>query len=150
SRKAEPGELLQRFPEVAAAAEIVPIRFRAVGSTAIGPSDWLALLGAVHDPGARGAPLGGVRITPGTPTREETAYLLHLSLKVDATVVVVGAQRPATGLSSDAGLNLLNAVRVAGAPEARGLGVLVLLNDEIQTARDVTKTSTLRLETFRS
>jgi L-asparaginase len=63
---------------------------------------------------------------------------------------VVGAQRPATGLSSDAGLNLLNAARVAGAPEARGLGVLVLLNEEIQTARDVTKTSTLRLETFRS
>src|SRR5262249_33478285 len=78
------------------------------------------------------------------------AYFLHLSLKTAATVVVVGAQRPATGLSSDAGLNLLNAVRVAAAPEARGLGVLVLLNDEIQTARDVTKTSTLRLETFRS
>src|SRR5206468_213388 len=54
------------------------------------------------------------------------------------------------GLSSDAGLNLVNAVRVAGAPEARGLGVLVLLNDEVQAAREVTKTSTLRLETFRS
>jgi len=150
SRKAEPDELLQRFPEVAAAAEIVPIRLRAVGSTAIGPSDWLALVDAVHDAIAREAPLDGVVITHGTATLEETAYFLHLSLKVDATVVVVGAQRPATGLSSDAGLNLLNAVRVAGAPEARGLGVLVLLNDEIQTARDVTKTSTLRLETFRS
>ena len=150
SRKAEPDELLQRFPEVAAAAEIVPIRLRAVGSTAIGPSDWLALVDAVHDAIAGEAPLDGVVITHGTATLEETAYFLHLSLKVDATVVVVGAQRPATGLSSDAGLNLLNAVRVAGAPEARGLGVLVLLNDEIQTARDVTKTSTLRLETFRS
>jgi len=150
SRKAEPDELLQRFPEVAAAAEIVPIGFRAVGSTAIGPSDWLALVDAVHDAIAREAPLDGVVITHGTATLEETAYFLHLSLKVDATVVVVGAQRPATGLSSDAGLNLLNAVRVAGAPEARGLGVLVLLNDEIQTARDATKTSTLRLETFRS
>ena len=64
-------------------------------------------------------------------------------------MVLVGS-RPATGLSSDAALNLLNAVRVAGAPDARGLGVLVLLNDEIQAAREVTKTSTLRLETFRS
>lgn len=62
----------------------------------------------------------------------------------------VGAQRPASGLSSDAGMNLLGAVQVAGAPEARGLGVLVLLNDEVQAAREVTKGSTLRLETFRS
>src|SRR5262249_11041485 len=104
----------------------------------------------LHDAIARDAPLDGVVITHGTATLEETAYFLNLSLKVAATVVVVGAQRPATGLSSDAGINLLNAVRVAGAQEARGLGVLVLLNDEIQAAREVTKASTLRLETFRS
>ena len=150
SRKAEPGELLERFPEVAAAAEIVPIRYRAVGSTAIGPADWLALDAAVHAAVARETPLDGLVITHGTATLEETAYFLNLTLKVDATVVVVGAQRPATGLSSDAALNLVNAVRVAAAPEARGLGVLVLLNDEVQAARDVTKSSTLRLETFRS
>jgi len=150
SRKAEPDELLMRFPEAAGAAEIVVVRFRAVGSTAIGPPDWLALDAAVHEAVSREAPLDGVVITHGTATLEETAYFLNLTLKVDATVVLVGAQRPATGLSSDAGLNLLNAVRVAGAPAARGLGVLVLLNDEIQAAREVTKASTLRLETFRS
>jgi len=150
SRKAEPDELLVRFPEVAAAGEIVPVRFRAVGSTAIGPDEWLALDAAVHDAVARETPLDGLVITHGTATLEETAYFLNLTLKVDATVVVVGAQRPATGLSSDAALNLVNAVRVAAAPEARGLGVLVLLNDEVQAARDVTKSSTLRLETFRS
>jgi len=150
SRKAEPGELLDRFPEVAAAAEIIPVRYRAVGSTAIGPADWLALDAAVHAAVARETPLDGLVITHGTATLEETAYFLNLTLKVDATVVVVGAQRPATGLSSDAALNLVNAVRVAAAPEARGLGVLVLLNDEVQAARDVTKSSTLRLETFRS
>ena len=150
SRKAEPDELLVRFPEVATAGEIVPVRFRAVGSTAIGPDEWLALDAAVHDAVARETPLDGLVITHGTATLEETAYFLNLTLKVDATVVVVGAQRPATGLSSDAALNLVNAVRVAAAPEARGLGVLVLLNDEVQAARDVTKSSTLRLETFRS
>jgi L-asparaginase len=150
SRKAEPDELLVRFPEVAEAAEIVPIRFRAVGSTAIGPGDWLALDAGVHDAVAKQAPLDGVVITHGTATLEETAYFLNLTLKVDVPVVVVGAQRPATGLSSDAAMNLLNAVRVAGASEARGLGVLVLLNDEIQAAREVTKASTLRVETFRS
>jgi L-asparaginase len=150
SRKAEPVELLQRFPEVAGAAEIIPVGFRSVGSTAIGPAEWLALTAAVHDAVGREAPLDGLAITHGTATLEETAYFLHLTLKVDAAVVLVGAQRPASGLSSDAGLNLLNAVRVAGSPEARGLGVLVLLNDEIQSARDVTKSSTLRLEAFRS
>jgi L-asparaginase len=148
--KAEPDELLVRFPEVGDVAEIVSVRFRAMSSPAIGPADWLALDAAVHAAVAREAPLDGVVITHGTATLEETAYFLNLTLKVDAPVVLVGSQRPATGLSSDAGLNLLNAVRVAGAPEARGLGVLVLLNDEIQAAREVTKASTLRLETFRS
>jgi L-asparaginase len=150
SRKAEPDELLQRFPEVAAGADIVPVGFRSVGSAAIGPAEWLALTAAVHEAVDREAPLDGVAITHGTATLEETAYFLHLTLKSDAAVVLVGAQRPASGLSSDAGLNLLNAVRVAGSREARGLGVLVLLNDEIQSARDVTKSSTLRLEAFRS
>src|SRR3989449_9527986 len=121
-----------------------------MSSAAIGPSDWLALDAAVHEAVSREAPLDGVVITHGTATLEETAYFLNLTLKVDPTVVLVGSQRPATGLSSDAGLNLLNAVRVASAREARGLGVLVLLNDEVQAARDVTKSSTLRLETFRS
>ena len=149
-RKAEPDELLVRFPEVTEVAEIVSVRFRAVGSTAIGPAEWLELDAAVHAAVSREAPLDGVVITHGTATLEETAYFLNLTLKIDTTVVLVGSQRPATGLSSDAGLNLLNAVRVARAPEARGLGVLVLLNDEVQAARDVTKASTLRLETFRS
>jgi L-asparaginase len=150
SRKAEPDELLVRFPEVAEAAEIVCVRFRAMSSAAVGPVDWLALDAAVHAAVSRDAPLDGVVITHGTATLEETAYFLNLTLKVDTTVVLVGSQRPVTGLSSDAGLNLLNAVRVAGARDARGLGVLVLLNDEIQAAREVTKASTLRLETFRS
>src|SRR5881628_513046 len=139
-----------RFPEAAEAAEIVSVRFRAMSSANVGPTDWLALAAAVHAAVAREAPLDGVVITHGTATLEETAYFLNLSLKVDATVVLVGSQRPASGLSSDAGLNLLNAVRVAGAQEARGLGVLVLLNDEIHAAREVSKTSTLRLEAFRS
>jgi L-asparaginase len=65
-------------------------------------------------------------------------------------VVLVGAQRPASALGSDAGMNLVNALRVAGSLGARGKGVLVVLNDEIHAARDVVKISTYRLQTFRS
>ena len=148
--KIDPGELVARFPETAQVAEIVPIPFRSVGSSSIGPADWLLLTETIHGVAARETPLDGVVITHGTATLEETAYFLNLAVQVDLTVVVVGAQRPANGLSTDAGMNLVGALRVAAAPEARGLGVLVVLNDEIQAAREVTKTSTLRLETFRS
>ena len=96
------------------------------------------------------ADLAGIVIGHGTATLEETAYFLNLTLKVPVPVVLVGAQRPPSALSSDAGLNLVNAIRVAASPEARGMGVLVVLNDEVQAAREVTKTSTLRLQTFRT
>ena len=96
-----------------------------------------------------GAPDGFV-VTHGTATLEETAYFLNLVLKTPLPVVLVGAQRPKNALGSDAGPNLVNAVQVAASQEAHGLGVLVLLNEEIQAAREVTKTSTHRLETFRS
>ncbi len=86
----------------------------------------------------------------GTGSLEETAYFLGLTLKIDIPVVVVGSQRPASALSTDAGMNLANAIRTAACPDARGMGVLVLLNDEIHAAREVTKTSTFRLQTFRS
>ena len=81
---------------------------------------------------------------------EETAFFLNLTLGVTQPVVLVGAQRPASALGTDAGTNLVNALQVAGCPEARGLGVLVVLNNEIHPARDVVKTSTYRVQTFRS
>ncbi|HYB40864.1 MAG TPA: asparaginase [Candidatus Methylomirabilis sp.] len=148
-RRQEADELVGRFPEVSAAAEVIPVRFRSISSSAVSPQDWLALLGTVHEVAERER-VDGVVITHGTATLEETAYFLNLTLKVRAPVVLVGSQRPSNALGTDAGMNLLNAVRVAGAPEAAGLGVLVLLNEEIQSAREVTKTSTYRLETFRS
>lgn len=143
-------ELLARFPELGNEADIAPIRFRALHSTAVTPNDWLDLNRLIHSTAEGPVPFAGIVITHGTASLEETAYFLNLTLKVRTTVVLVGAQRPPSGLSSDAPLNLLNAIRVASAPSARGLGVLVLLNDEIQAAREVTKGSTYRLETFRS
>jgi L-asparaginase len=94
--------------------------------------------------------IAGIVFTHGTNTIEETAYFLNLTVRSDKPVVIVGAQRPFSTLSSDAPLNLLNAVRVAADPASRGKGTLVMLNDEINAAREVTKTNTYRVETFQT
>jgi L-asparaginase len=142
--------LLARFPEVHRVADIVPAPFRTLSGYKIYFDEWKALVSQC-DALVRDHPgLAGIVITHGTSSLEETAYFLNLTLKVALPVVLVGAQRPASALSSDGGINLVNAVRVAASPEAWGLGVLVVLNDEISAARDVTKASTMRLQAFHS
>jgi L-asparaginase len=143
-------EIVARFPEVALVADVVPVRYRNIPSTAIDFTDWKALALMCGTLVADHPDLAGIVIGHGTATLEETAYFLNLTLKVPVPVVLVGAQRPSSALSTDGGLNLVNALRVAASPEARGMGVLVVLNDEIQAARDVMKTATLRLQTFRT
>jgi L-asparaginase len=117
---------------------------------AITPADWLELNSTIHQMAESENAPNGIVITHGTATLEETAYFLNLTLKVAVPVVLVGAQRPWNGISSDAQLNLINAARTAASPKVRGLGVLTLLNDEIQAAREVTKSSNFRLEAFQS
>jgi L-asparaginase len=150
NRRLEADELVARFPECAAVADVVAIRHAAVPSTAIGPREWIALAELIHATVERAPDLAGFVLTHGTATLEETAYFLNLVLKVEQPVVLVGAQRPASALGTDAGMNLVAALRTAGSTAARGKGVLVTLNDEIHAAREVTKTSTYRLQTFRS
>jgi L-asparaginase len=94
--------------------------------------------------------IAGIVFTHGTNTIEETAYFMNLTVRSEKPVVIVGAQRPFSTLSSDGPLNLLNAIRVAGDPASRGKGTLVVLNDEINAAREVTKSNTYRVETFQS
>jgi L-asparaginase len=142
--------LIARVPELALVAEVIPVPFKAIPSTALGWPEWKELLGICDRLSAEHPDLAGIVVTHGTASLEETAYFLSLTLKIPQPVVVVGAQRPASALAADGPMNLLNACRVAADPGARGLGALVLLNDEIQAAREVTKTSTLRLQTFRT
>ncbi len=94
--------------------------------------------------------VSGVIVTHGTDTLEETAYFLNLTIKSQKSVIVVGAMRPATAMSADGPINLLNAVRLATAPHACNRGVMIVLNDEINGARDCTKTNTTNLATFKA
>ena len=143
-------ELVAAVPDLARHATIRVEQVTNVGSPNITFDDWLALARRI-DAIFRDEPdTAGVVVTHGTNTLEETAYFLNLTVRHDRPVVLVGAQRPATAISADGPLNLLNAVRTAASPEARGKGVLVVMNDQINAARDVTKTSTYRLETFNS
>lgn len=143
-------EILARVPELARVAEVIARPYSAVISSRIGFQDWKAIAEECHRAAAEIPDLAGIVIGHGTSTLEETAYALSLGLGLDLPVVMVGSQRPASGLSSDMPMNLLNAVRVAADPAARGMGVMLLLNDEIHAAREVTKTATWRLQTFRT
>ena len=142
--------LVKAVPEIARIANIRVEQIANVASSNITLEHWLTLANRVNRIFAEEPGTAGVVITHGTNTIEETAYFLNLTVKHDRPVVLVGSMRPGTAISADGPLNLLNAVRTAIAPEARGKGVLVVLNDEINAARDVTKTNTLRVETFRS
>jgi L-asparaginase len=143
-------EIVAKFPEVHDVAEVLCVDFKAVPSPDMGFTEWKALVELTDELTTAHADLAGFVILHGTASMEETAYFLSLTLKTPLPVVITGAQRPASGLSTDAAMNLANAARVAGCPEARGMGVMLMLNDEIHAAREVTKTSTFRLQTFRT
>ena len=147
-KRLEAGALLGRIPELATVARVEEVAFRRLPSHALTAADWLDLVRETQ--ALLTGDVDGVVITHGTNTLEETAWFLNLTLKTDKPVVVVGAMRPASALSADGDLNLLSAVRVASAPQSRGLGCLVVMNDTIFAARDVTKTATYRVNAFQS
>ena len=92
----------------------------------------------------------GFVITHGTDTMEESAFFLNLTVKTNKPVVMVGSMRPSTAVSADGPLNLYNAVAVAADPNAKGRGVLLVMNDWIHAAHSLTKTSTTAVQTFMS
>ncbi|EOD7708504.1 asparaginase [Staphylococcus aureus] len=92
----------------------------------------------------------GFVITHGTDTLEETAFLLDLILGIEQPVVITGAMRSSNEIGSDGLYNYISAIRVASDEKARHKGVMVVFNDEIHTARNVTKTHTSNTNTFQS
>lgn len=146
-RKLTVEQMLERIPEARELAELTGEDVLQVGSPSIGPREWLQLSARIH---ALVGSADGIVITHGTATLEETAYFLHLTVKSDRPVVVTGAMRPPSAVGTDADLNLLDAIRLAAHADAAGRGVLTILNNEIQSARDVTKSNAFRVHTFDS
>lgn len=143
-------ELVSAVPEIKQFANVRVEQIINVGSPDITLHNWMTLANRINGIFSNDPKVAGIVVTHGTSTLEETAYFLNLTVKHDRPVVLVGAQRPATAIGADGPLNLLNAVRTASSLEARGKGALIVMNEEINAARDVTKTNTYRVETFRS
>ena len=143
-------ELAKSMPGLERAATLTYEQFANVASSQISIEQWLQLARRVNELFAADRELAGIVVTSGTDTLEETAFFLHLTVKDPRPVVVVGSMRNPSTLGYEGAANLLEGVRVAASPAARGKGALVVLNDEINSARDVTKTDALRLQTFRS
>ena len=140
--------MLDNIPKAREFPEVSPEQLVSMGSAKILPIHWLQLARWINDIFALDAGAAGIAITHGTATLEEMAYFL--AVKDRRPVVVTGAMRPPTGMGTDSDINLLDYIRVAAAPQSGGCGVLTVLNHEIQTARDMTKINSYRLETFRS
>jgi len=141
--------LIAAAPGVESLADLDAVHVASIGSQDMSESVWRDLArrtqAALDRPG-----VSGVVVTHGTDTMEETAYFLNLVIRSPKPVVLVGAMRPATAISADGPMNLYNAVATAAHPDAGGRGVLVVANDEIHFAREVAKTNTTQVGTFKS
>jgi L-asparaginase len=143
-------ELVQALPGVDRYAKVEFEQFANTASASLTLEQWLALARRLNAIFAEEPGLGGIVVTSGTDTLEETAYFLDLTVRSDKPVVVVGSMRNPSTLGYEGAANLLEGVRVAADAQSRGKGVLVVLNDEINAAREVTKTDARRLQTFQT
>ena len=142
-------DLIAAVPGIESVARLEVEQISNISSTDMTPALWLRVSRRTDELLSR-PEVAGVIVTHGTDTLEETAFFLDLTVDNQKPAIFVGAQRAASEPDSDGPRNLADAVRVAVSPEAIGMGTLVVLNGEINAAREVTKTHTLRVETFRS
>ena len=143
-------ELARSMPGVDRYAKLSFEQFANVASSALTLPQWIELSKRINEIFAKESDVAGVVVTSGTDTLEETAFFLHLTVRDPRPVVIVGSMRNPSTLGYEGAANLLEGVRVAADPAARNKGALVVLNDEINSARNVTKTDAVRLQTFRS
>ncbi|SMF59861.1 L-asparaginase [Trinickia caryophylli] len=142
-------KLLAAVPALAAVADVSAEQVASIDSKDLDAALWTTLARRIDELAARDD-VDGIVVTHGTDTLEETAYLLHLTVKTAKPVVLTAAMRPSSALSADGPLNLLGAVTVAAHRAAHGQGVLVAFNNRIHSARDIVKTSTYAVDAFQS
>jgi L-asparaginase len=140
--------LVSDVPEIAEVADVSAVSFRQAASGEIRVEDLVELAVEISDRIDGGA--AGAVVTQGTDTIEETSFCLDLLVEREAPVVVTGAMRNPTLPGADGPANLLAAIQVAASDAAKGLGTVVVLNDEIHAARFVHKSHTSNPATFRS
>jgi L-asparaginase len=143
-------ELIKSIPALDRYVRPETEQFSNTASGSLTLTQWLDLARRINAAFHADPELTGVVVTTGTDTLEETAYFLDLTVRSDKPVVVVGSMRNPSTIGYEGQANLLAGFRVAAEPKSRGMGVLVVLNDEINAAREVTKTDALRLDTFQT
>ena len=143
-------ELVKSIPDLGQYVRAESEQFANESSSALTLDQWLQLARRLNALFQQDAELAGLVVTSGTDTLEELAYFLHLTVKSERPVVVVGSMRNPSTLGYEGAANLLEGFRVAAEPASRNKGVLVVLNDEINSAREVAKTDALRLQTFQT
>jgi len=141
-------DLIKAVPKLKDLADISGEQIANIGSQTMNHEVWLKLASRCN--AVLQDKFDGVVITHGTDTLEETAYFLSLVVKSEKPVVLVGSMRPATAIGADGPANLYNAVALAGNPQAKGRGPLVVLNDEVHYAREAQKMNSTQLDTFKS
>lgn len=141
--------LIKAVPNLDKLAAITGEQVANIGSQDMNDEIWLKLAKRVNEV-LKSPDVDGILITHGTDTLEETSYFLSLVTKSDKPVVMVGSMRPATAVSADGPGNIYNGVAIVADPHARGKGTLVSLNDEFHYARNVVKTNTTSVQTFKS
>jgi L-asparaginase len=142
-------DLIKTVPNLGNLADVSGEQVANIPSQTMNHEVWLKLAKRVNEL-LQDSGTGGVVITHGTDTLEETAYFLSLVIKSNKPIVLVGSMRPATAISADGPANIYNAVAVAVHPEARGRGPLIVIDDEIHYAREAQKMNTTELDAFHS
>lgn len=143
-------ELVALVPSLSRFISVETEQFSNIPSSAIGLDHWLELSNRLNTILDERPDLNGIVVTTGTDTLEETAYFLNLTVKSDRPIVVVGAMRTPDKVGYDGSANLLDGFKVAAAAASRGRGVLVVLNEQIHEARNVSKSHAQRLDAFDS
>lgn len=141
--------MIDAVPNIRSLADLRGEQIANVGSQDMSVKVWLDVANRINEL-LKSKEVDGIVITHGTDTQEETAFFLNLVVKSDKPVVLTGSMRPSTALSADGPLNMYNAVAIAANPNAKGYGVMVLMNDDIHSAHDVKKMITTPVQTFQS